>query len=399
MNIVLFEHPAFIDSQSMPRFARALRQGLEQRGHRVEVRTAGARLRARLGRPPLAKWAGYADQYLLYAPVLRAQAAADPADTLYVFCDQALGPWVPALASRPHVVHVHDLLALRSALGLHPENPTAWSGRLYQRFIRRGFRRGRHFIAVSGQSLADLRAFGGVAPVTAEVVHNGMNQPFVRLDLEQACQRLRAAGLPVEPQGMLLHVSGGTWYKNVAGLVRLYSRYCEQVAEPLPLWLVGVPPSTVPEALMRALPARARLEFVRGLSTAELNAAYAAARTFVFPSLYEGFGWPIVEAQACGCPVLTTDAPPMNEIGGPMARYLPRLGAHIEPDAWARHGAALLAELAALEGPARERVAQRARAWAERFTQDAAIDGYLRVYQRVLDLERPCLPAAAGAVH
>jgi len=41
-------------------------------------------------------------------------------DTLFVFCDQALGPWVPVVRDRPHVVHVHDLLALRSALGEIP---------------------------------------------------------------------------------------------------------------------------------------------------------------------------------------------------------------------------------------------------------------------------------------
>lgn len=398
MNVVLLEHPGFVGSQSMNRFAAMLHEGLQARGHRVQRRTAPARVRALVG-GRLAKWAGYLDQYLLYPPLLRAQAARDPVDTLYVFCDQALGPWVPALASRPHVVHVHDLLALRSARGMHPENPTAWTGRLYQRFIRRGFRRARHFIAVSSQSLADLHRFGGVSPVTAEVVHNGMNQAFRRIDPDTARRTLEAAGLPAGPRGMLLHVSRANWYKNLPGLVRLYAAYGARVASPLPLWLVGVSPAAVPEGLLRSLPSGARLEFVRNLGTAELNAAYAAARAFVFPSLYEGFGWPIIEAQACGCPVLTTDAAPMNEIGGPEARYLPRLEAGTDPQAWAEQGAAALAALAAIDGVEREALAARAAAWAARFTPDAALEGYLRVYRRVLELELPQPHPAAAKVN
>jgi hypothetical protein len=145
----------------------------------------------------LAKWAGYVDQYLLFPLRMRAEMAGDPAETLYVFCDQALGPWVPVAAHRAHVIHCHDLLALRSALGDVPENPTSWSGRAYQRYIRRGFSRGRHFISISQKTRADLHRFGGVTPLTSEVVYNGMNHPYQRLLPEQADAMLREAGMPV----------------------------------------------------------------------------------------------------------------------------------------------------------------------------------------------------------
>ena len=113
------------------------------------------------GEGRLAKWAGYVDQYLLFPRALRRAMRHDAAGTLYVFCDQALGPWLPAVLPRPHVVHCHDLLALRSALGDIAEHATSPTGRVYQRYIRRGFRRARHFISISERSRDDLHRHGG----------------------------------------------------------------------------------------------------------------------------------------------------------------------------------------------------------------------------------------------
>ena len=59
----------------------------------------------------------------------------------------------------------------------------------------------------------------------------------------------------------------------------------------------------------------------QNVSHRQLCALYSNAIAMIFPSTHEGFGWPIIEAQACGCPVLTSDLPPMNEIGSDAARY------------------------------------------------------------------------------
>ena len=53
-----------------------------------------------------------------------------------------------------------------------------------------------------------------------------------------------------------------------------------------------------------------------GLSNEQLEGLYSCALALLFPSLEEGFGWPILEAQACGCPVVTTDRAPMNDVAG-----------------------------------------------------------------------------------
>ena len=384
MHIILITHPAFLPSQSMPRFASMLQGAYERLGHDVEVWSPPARCHAWFQRTPLAKWAGYVDQYLLFPQWLRAQLVRQPPDALFVFTDQALGPWVPLMRHRPHVIHVHDLLALRSALGEVPQNPTRLTGRIYQRYIRRGFSRGRHFICISRRTRDDLLRLGQVKPQTCEVVHNGLNAHFAPLPAAQARRILDSAGLPEAHRGMALHVSGNQWYKNVAGVIRIYGAYARSRHDPLPLWLVGVRPGPAEQAALSELPPQAVVHFARGLSHEALQASYSLARAFLFPSHAEGFGWPIVEAQACGCPVITTDDAPMNEIGGPVTRYLPPLDPDEDPRAWAAHGGGVLAEVVSLDGEAAARRSAEAVAWASRFRAEVAIQGYLRIYGQVM---------------
>ncbi len=137
-------------------------------------------------------------------------------------------------------------------------------------------------------------------------------------------------------------------------------------------------------AALAAVPAQGEVLQTGALSADAIEAAYASARALLFPSHAEGFGWPIVEAQACGCPVLTTDDAPMNEIGGPQALYLPRLHPGDDWQAWARQGADLLATLLAAGPAARAARRDAGIAWAARFGADRAIDAYLRIYQDVL---------------
>lgn len=403
MKLVLYTHPVFLGSHSQAHFARMLADAYRARGHSVELRQPEPVLRRHLPHGGLAKWAGYVDQYLIFPRRVRADLRRDPPHTLYVFCDQALGPWMPLVAHRPHVVHCHDLLALRSALGDIAENPTSFSGRVYQRYIRRGFRHARHFISISEKSRADLHRHGGVSPVISEVVYNGLNHPYGPQPAAVSAQVLREAGLPAADAGYLLHVGGGQWYKNSVGVVRLYGAHAsEEVAagrRPMPLWMVSPAPDARVQAAIASLPPQAEVRFFSGLGTRVVEALYSQARALLFPSLAEGFGWPIAEALACGCPVITTGEAPMNEVGGTACTYLPRLGATDDISAWARHGAAVLRSVLGRSAQKRERVRMAGFAQAARFSTESAIEAYLAIYQRVLSQENWSTEHAMGAPH
>lgn len=384
MNIILFSHPNFMQSQSMPRFAGMLQKAYSSLGHQVQIWSPQARLYTYFSTGKLTKWAGYVDQYLLFPIWVRSQLKLQTADTLYVFCDQAQGPWVTLVKHLPHVVHAHDLLALRSALGDIPENPTSWTGRLYQRYIRHGFKQAKHFISVSNKTRDDLHAFGQVVPLTSEVVYNGLNYPYAPMQFKDATQLLKKANLPSNSQGFLLHLGGSQWYKNLTGVMRLYTEYAKTSPNALPLVCVSPKPSADVKALIENMPATAKVIFVQGIDNPTLQAAYSMAAAFVFPSLAEGFGWPIAEAQACGCPVLTTDAAPMNEVGGNVVTYIPVLKISDDPQQWAQHAAEKLIALIAMTNSEREAYAKASVANISKFDANATINAYLATYQKVL---------------
>lgn len=386
MHLVFFCHPPFMRSQSMPRFARMIGDAMKDKGHQIEYWSPRDRCHRMLESTRLAKWAGYVDQYIIFPLEVRWRLRSQAARTLYVFCDQALGPWVPLVHQHPHVVHAHDLLALRSALGLIAENPTSFTGQLYQRYIRRGFRKAAHFISVSQRTRRDLAEFGSVRGQTSEVVYNGLNYPYQRMEQPQAIDTLRQAGVQADARGHLLHIGGGQWYKNTAGVIRLYAHYAARHADPLPLLMVSPEPGSaeVLEALA-TVPSQGKVSFKQGLDNEAIQAAYSLAQVFLFPSLAEGFGWPIIEAQACGCPVITTDDAPMNEIGGPLAHYLPLLQPGMDKNAWAQSGATVIDELIATGTASDSELIKRRIEWAAQFTRQQAIDAYERIYHAILD--------------
>ncbi|HEX8607412.1 MAG TPA: glycosyltransferase, partial [Pedobacter sp.] len=185
MRIVLIGHPLSLGSQSMPRFSSMLEAGMKARGHSVEVWNPSPYL-FRLPLGPLKKWMAYIDQYVIFSLAARYKVKSSPADTLFVITDHALGPYVPLIANRPHVIHCHDFLAQRSALGEIKENPTAFTGRQYQSFIRKGYSKGRNFISVSEKTKADLEEFLPEKPEVSEMVYNGINETFRPLSISES---------------------------------------------------------------------------------------------------------------------------------------------------------------------------------------------------------------------
>lgn len=116
-----------------------------------------------------------------------------------------------------------------------------------------------------------------------------------------------------------------------------------------------------------------QVAFARGVTNQALKAAYSSAGLLLFSRLAEGFGWPIIEAQACGRPVLTTAEPPMNENGGPVCGYLPLLRAGDDFQAWCALGAQAVVDMVSVDEATREE-RSKCRSWAAHFQGDGAID-------------------------
>lgn len=168
----------------------------------------------------------------------------------------------------------------------------------------------------------------------------------------------------------LLHVGGNSWYKNKASLLRIFARMVRlDDSRTSNLVLAG---AALPEnlaRLARELGVHDRVREAINVTNEQLCALYSAAQGLIFPSLAEGFGWPIIEAQACGCPVFTSNSKPMNEVGGDGAVYF-----DLEDESGA-------AEIISQALGNRASWIQLGHRNAMKYSADSMIQGYDRVYR------------------
>jgi glycosyltransferase involved in cell wall biosynthesis len=188
--------------------------------------------------------------------------------------------------------------------------------------IFKGLTRAQRIACDSEATRSDLLRVAGVSAQRVSRVYISLNHPYSPMEGHEARQRihrlLRGLAGP-----FLLHVGGNQWYKNRLGVLRIFSVLRRlSNGNALKLVLAGKP--WTPEMRQFIFEnGMSNLVFeLAGVDNEDLRALYSTATMLLFPSLYEGFGWPILEAQACGCPVATSNSPPMNEIGGSAAVYI-----------------------------------------------------------------------------
>ena len=387
MHLIFFTHPAFLASQSMPRFANLLTEGMKQKGHTVEVWNPQPKFYKLPVPSSFKKWLGYIDQYLLFPKKVKKRIRQTPPDTLFVFTDQALGPWVPMVENRPHIIHCHDFLAQRSASGEIPENPTGKTGQAYQAYIRKGYRQGKNFISVSRKTKEDLHRFLLKSPYISEVVYNGMNQDIQTTDVAIARGKLqKETGIHVK-DGFILHVGGNQWYKNRTGVIEIYTAWRRDYpASVLPLLLIGTTPAKALQDAANRSVYKNDIHFLTGKTDGFVRLAYSGASVFLYPSLAEGFGWPIAEAMAAGCLVITTGEAPMTEVGGDAAFYVSKMPLEeTEKKSWACQAAAQMQTILTLPDTDRNSSIAKGLANVKRFDKENALDKIEAIYRRVLE--------------
>jgi hypothetical protein len=289
------------------------------------------------------------------------------------------------VSHRPHVVHCHDFLAQRSAMGEEPCNRTGATGKVYQGLIRRGFRRGSNFISVSQATRRDLHRFYGGAPLVSEVVSNALNGDFSPGARETARKLLsNVCGADLEG-GWILHVGGNQWYKNRIGVVEIYEAWQSMAGGSLPLLMLGPAPDAALAERIAHSPVRKSIYRIGPVDFFVLREAYRGAEALVFPSLEEGFGWPVAEGMACGCPVACPRAEPMTEVGGDAAGYFEPLGA--DRAEWARKAAGVLNLMLGEDAEAKRRRLVLGFENARRFAPEKILSEYEAVYREVLGEE------------
>jgi len=384
MRIVLFTHPPFFNHQSMPRFTNMLAEGMRKRGHEVEIYSPEAFFFNLPLSSLFKKWLGYIDQLFIFPAIVKKRIKYNH-NTLYIFTDHALSMWVPIVKHLPYVIICHDFLAQRSANGEIPQNLTGWTGRKYQGFIRKGYTLGENFISVSKKTQQDLHKFLGREPALSRVVYNGLNNDFVFMDIKTARQILNQKTKIDTFKGYILHVGGNLWYKNMSGVIKIYNSWRGSYCNSMPLLLIGSAHGADLQVEIKNSPYGDSIHLLSDIDDEYMNAAYSGASVLLFPSYAEGFGWPIAEAMASGCIVITTNEAPMTEVGGDAAVYIStRPISNSEDEAWAMKAAKILNQVINL--PDSDRLEMLAKGYdnSKRFNRDNAMNQLEKIFFEIL---------------
>lgn len=215
----------------------------------------------------------------------------------------------PAGPGQRLVVTVHDLAFL-----IRPEAfPARWR-LMYRAGLRRAVRRADALIAVSRHTAEDLIRRTRVDPAKVYVIPLGPSLPASGTDVDEALGRLKVSAPYVLFNGTLEP------RKNLVRLVRAYRRAVRASGLPHALVLAG-PMGWRSQPLLRHVEAGGpgRIVLTGHLPAADLDALYRGASAFVYPSLYEGYGLPVLDALARGIPTIVSTASSLPEVAGEAA--------------------------------------------------------------------------------
>jgi glycosyltransferase involved in cell wall biosynthesis len=319
--IVLIGNYPLDRQESMLRFLKLVQTQLESRGFTTIPISPQGYLGFLQKKGSLAKWLGYIDKYIFFPFGLAAQLVAIKRrfrgrKMVVHICDHANAVYA-GLARNwfPVLVTCHDLLAVRGARGEDTYCPASGFGKILQAAILRGIGKATFVACVSRATLSDLiRLSVPSVAERSEVIPLALNYPYRQLPREEALQKLKQAGITLPYRDFVLHVGSGHPRKNREAL--LYSVARIKASWPGKIVFAGEPLSVECRALVQSLGLDDRMCEIPGPDNETLLALYNAALGLVFMSYSEGFGWPIMEAQASGCPVICSNRTSVPEVAG-----------------------------------------------------------------------------------
>ena len=268
------------------------------------------------------------------------------------------------------VLTVHDLIFMR-----HPEYFNPIDAFMYTRKIRYACRIAHRIVAISQQTRTDLEELLDIAPQRVEVIPQGCHPRFLQpLSPDVLSGVAHRHGLP---SSYLLCVGTVERRKNVLAVLKALHEHRIEV----PLVVVGRRTDYYTRELLPYIERHGmrNVIFPEDVTDDELPAIYQMALGFIYPSLYEGFGIPIVEALASGLPVITSRGGCLQEVGGAACLY-------VEPSDVRGMGQAISQLLGSAE--LRGQLLERGRERVALFAPERIAQQYANIYESLMPTPR-----------
>ncbi|NMB10777.1 MAG: glycosyltransferase family 4 protein [Firmicutes bacterium] len=277
---------------------------------------------------------------------------------------------LPQQVPFPVVVTLHDVIPYIL--------PQTCNSTFLRRFLKQMpyiAKRADKLITVSHYSRKDILRHLEVPPEKIVVIYPAPEPIYVSLP-QAPCREFLEECYGITGNPLILYVGGFSLRKNVGLLLRAFAASCKEVGSGAILVVAG---RATPEVagllqLARALGIEKQLVFPGYVPVRDLPQFYCAADVFVYPSLYEGFGMPPLEAMACGTPTITSNAAALTEVVGEGAWQ-------VEPYDEAGLTEAIVQVIT--DGKTAIRLAQKGREWVKRYSWKKAVTETMLVYEAV----------------
>ncbi len=283
---------------------------------------------------------------------------------------------VPRMLPCPYVMTVHDMLEHMS----RARQQTGFWGTWHLQMTRRVLRGAERIFAVSNFTRTEVEKLFGISPSRIEVVYNAIDERFLRGHASAADRELIAQRYQVT-YPFLLYAGKISPHKNVVRMIEAFSALKtelerEQIFTDLKLIIIGDDLSGNPDLRRTVIRSGVQndVRFLGFIPIEFLRIFYDEAKIFVFPSLYEGFGLPPLEAMAHGTPVITSNVSSLPEVVGNAAVL-------VNPENVFEIMRALHRVLT--DKPLRERMKERGYRQATRFSWENSVRRVLDVYREI----------------
>lgn len=310
-------------------------------------------------------------RFIVYPPKAFFSSAS-----LYHIIDHGYSHLAYALRGRKMVVTCNDLVTFRLADGSIPCAELSSSSVKKFRWIVAGMQYAKSIIAISNSTKQDLIKFLAVPEEKIKVIYDGVDnlfQPTNKADARYIFRDFK--NIPVQSK-LILHLSGVSPRKNIEGVIRTLAILVHGYGIQTHLLRVGGPLTKPYWILADSLGVTPYIHESGHIDDEQLVLAYNTADLLLFPSWWEGFGLPPLEAMACGTPVILSNRASLPEVAGDA-------GVLIAPDDY--EGMASAARRIFEDDAYRKMLVARGFSQAKRFTWEKVAEETFEVYQRIVE--------------